>query len=149
MPVMMTNQHTNSGFTLIEVLVALLIVAIGLLSVAALQLQGLKYSHEAYLRSQINILAYDIAERMRLNRSNAASYVGNYTIPASAPAGCTTSTAGNAANDLACWRQQVFNALPPGGSANITANGDLYTITLSWLEKEDGTPREITYTFQP
>lgn len=145
----MINSNSNRGFTLIEVLIALLIVAVGLLSVAALQLQGLKYNHEAYLRSQINILAYDMAERMRLNRNNAADYVDDYEIPAAMPGGCDPAVAGDAVNDLACWRQQVFNALPPGGNANITANGDLYTVTLSWVEKEDGTQRNITYTFQP
>jgi type IV pilus assembly protein PilV len=146
----MINKNSTRGFTLIEVLVALLIVAVGLLSIAALQLQGLKFNHEAYLRTQISMLAYEIADSMRLNRANAADYVDNYTVTTAAPAGCVPGNAGDAANDLACWRQQVFYSIPPGGTANITEDAGLYTVTLSWKEKDEAaTERSITYTFQP
>ena len=50
------NITTDSGFTLIEVLVALLIVALGMLGNAMLQLQGMKNSNDAYLRSRLVFL---------------------------------------------------------------------------------------------
>lgn len=137
------------GFSLIEVLVALLILAIGVLGIAALQFKGLRYSHDAFLRSQINFLSYDIAELMRANRSNAASYVSNYTVavPTTAAA-CNYATASTAANDLGCWHRRVDAAIPPGSTANITAFGSLYTVALAWTDRE-GDTHTINYTFQP
>jgi type IV pilus assembly protein PilV len=137
------------GFSLIEVLIALLILAIGVLGIAALQFKGLRYSHDAFLRSQINFLAYDIGELMRANRSNAASYVGNYTVPAATGANaCNYATASTANNDLGCWHNRVDQAVPPGSTANITTFGNLYTVALAWTDRE-GATHTINYTFQP
>ncbi len=144
--------HTiENGFSLIEVLVTLLILAIGLLSIAAMQLRGLQYNQDAYMRSQVNMLAYDIADRMRLNRSNLAAYVSNYTVPVTTPTGCTEATGSNAANDLACWHVQLHNGLPPNSTAAIAVNAgnpNMYDITINWSDREN-TPRSVQYTFQP
>ncbi|OGT66360.1 MAG: type IV pilus modification protein PilV [Gammaproteobacteria bacterium RIFCSPLOWO2_01_FULL_47_190] len=148
MPMMkLQSKHEQSGFSLIEVLVTLLIIAVGLLSIAALQFKGLQYNQDAYMRSQINFLAYDIADRLRLNRDNAADYVANYTVPAAKPAGCDENAGVDAVNDLLCWRTQVYYALPPTSLANITAAGSMYTVALAWTDRE-GTTRNIEYTFQ-
>src|SRR5690606_3260878 len=61
-------QH---GFSLIEVLVALLVLSVGLLGLAMLQIEGLKHNTDAYYRTQATVLAYDIIDRMRAN-SDAA-----------------------------------------------------------------------------
>jgi type IV pilus assembly protein PilV len=135
------------GFTLLEVLVSMLVLAIGLLGVAAMQLRGLQYNHDAYLRSQISVLAYDVADRIRLNQSQAASYVGDYTVPTSAPSGCTQAAV-SASNDLARSHRQVYEALPPGSRANITVASNEYTISLEWDDRE-GESRAIAYTFIP
>ncbi|MFT4563858.1 MAG: type IV pilus assembly protein PilV [Gammaproteobacteria bacterium] len=140
------SRH-ESGFTLLEVLVAMLVLAVGLLGVAAMQMRGLQYSHDAYLRSQISILAYDIADRMRLNKANATSYASTYTVPAAAPGGCTISSV-TAANDLACWHRQVFDAIPPGSTADIILASGEYTVELEW-QNRDGTIRTVEYTFIP
>lgn len=71
------------GFTLVEVLVALLILSIGLLGLAGLQAGGLRSNHSAYLRSQAVMLAHDMADRMRSNPVAAAADC--YKIP---NAGC-------------------------------------------------------------
>lgn len=144
----LTKLSHSRGFNLIEVLVTMLIIAVGLLGIAALQFKGLQYNADAYSRSQINFLAYDIADRIRLNRDNAADYISNYTLTATAPTGCTQSTASDATNDLACWRQSVFNALPPGTEANITQASGVYEIELSWTDRSNLT-HDITYSFQP
>jgi len=137
----------GAGFTLIEVLITLLILAIGLLGVAALQFRGLQYNHDAYMRSQVNILAYDIADRMRLNKDNAASYVGNYTVDTTpGDNACNNATAGNAANDLGCWHNNVDFSLPPGSRANITADGTQYTVTMIWTDRE-GNSHSVPFTF--
>lgn len=148
-------QH--DGYTLIEVLVAVLILAIGLLGLAGLQLTSLKYNTDAYVRTQSTILAYDIIDRMRLNR--AAVGTGAYDVPAttdaaakiSAYTGCkdsgcacdkgTTCSASNLAlNDLGKWYDRLGRELPMADQeayrATISRNGNLVTVTLRWRERD-------------
>ncbi len=60
-------MKTNTGFTLIEVLIAMLVLAVGLLGLAGLQATSLRNNQSAYNRSQATQLAYDLADRMRAN----------------------------------------------------------------------------------
>ena len=142
------KRGAQTGFTLIEILVAMLILAIGMLGVAAMQLRGLQYNHDAYLRSQINLLAYDISDRMRLNRSNATSYLDTETLTTTRP-GCTAGLA-TAANDLNCWHQQGYDALPPGSQMDIVAGATgSFTAEISWSDREGNPATKVTYTFIP
>ena len=141
------------GFSLIEVLVTLLIIAVGLMSIAALQFKGLQYSNDAYMRSSYNILVYDIMDRMRNNSGSIAGYkMSSYTIPANAPSGCKEDTKPTAANDLKCWQEQLYAHLPPGSTAEIkdgtarTGAYDAYDISISWTSR-DGLRNEIKHTF--
>jgi len=138
--------NRNKGFSLIEVLVSLLILSIGLLGVASMQVQGLKFSHDAYLRTQISMVASDIIDRMRLNPGNAANYVSNYT-NTGANNGCVQANTG-AANDLNCWHNSVESTLPPGLQTNVTFASSLYTVSMIWTDR-DNTTRTISYTFLP
>ncbi len=122
----------SAGFTLLEAMIALVVLSVGLLGLAGLQAQGLRFNHDAYVRSQGTILAYDMIERMRTNAANAASYIGG------APATLCGAGGSLAENDRACWHQIVAQTLP-GGSATITAGGGgLYDITLTWLDRSSG-----------
>lgn len=129
------KRRRQSGFSLIEVLVAMLVLAIGLLGLAALQAQGLRFNHDAYVRTQATNLAYDIIDRIRTNRAN----VGSYT--AGDPGGLCSTTDADASNDLTCWYDALAAALP-GGSGVIAANGaaNFFDITVRWIDR---TPREI------
>ncbi len=69
----------NSGFTLVEVLVALIILSVGLLSMATLMMASLQTSQSAYMRSQASLLTYDIVERMRANYDQATT-TGAYVL---------------------------------------------------------------------
>jgi type IV pilus assembly protein PilV len=147
-------KNNVGGFTLIEVLVALLILAVGVMGIVALQFKTLQYSYDANLRSQVNFLAYDISDRMRGNRANAATYVSdannNYVVGTSVSAGtCTQATGASAANDMICWRQQIFQAMPPNSTASISGPvASLYTIALAWTDRS-GQTHTVNYTFQP
>src|SRR3989337_3769387 len=79
------------GFSLIEVLVALLILSIGLLGLAALQTTCLKYNTDSYFRTQATYFVYDIVDRMR---ANSASVVdgGTYDVPDTSSATSIIST---------------------------------------------------------
>ena len=134
-------QDRSRGFTLIEILVTLVVLSIGLLGLAGLQLNGLKSNHSAYLRSQATILTQDITDRMRANRTVAVT--GAYDIDigeAAASASCTgtgadCTAAGLAAADLYEWKTFLDDSLPTGdGSITRTAVGTntLVTVVVQW-----------------
>src|SRR5437868_13009110 len=68
------RMKNERGVGLIEVLITVLVLATALLALAALQLRSLQFNHSAYVRSQANIMVYDIVDRMRLNRTNITAY---------------------------------------------------------------------------
>lgn len=74
----MTMTKKVLGVSLVEVLVALLMLSVGLLGFAALQLQSLRFTNDTYLQSQGEILLYDMADRLRLNANVARG--GNYVL---------------------------------------------------------------------
>lgn len=120
----------QQGFTLIEVLVAVVVLAIGLLGLAGLQATAVRSNSSAYMRSQATVLAYDITERMRANRQAAPIYglcgkdVDN--------AGCS----GLAKQDVQAWRAALANTLP-SGTGNIDAADNVFTITIQWDDNRD------------
>lgn len=128
------NNHNTRGFSLIEVLVALLVLSVGLLGLAALQTVALKSNHSAYHRSQATFLAYDMLDRMRANRN--AAMAGDYNIAMNeSPASGTTV----AAQDLTDWiNNDVAQYIPSGdGAISCDANG-LCTVTVQWDESRAG-----------
>ena len=138
--------HINGqrGFTLLEVLIALLILSIGLLGLAALQTISLRSNEMASMRTAATHLAYDITDRMRANPGRTAPddppYFGvadqEYLLAAGTPPTATDSVA---ENDLVEWYTEV--ARLPGGRASITQCGacaePTYTITVQWNESRN------------
>ena len=72
----MNTPTCPRGFSLIEVLVAILVLAIGMLGVAALQATALRNSQSSYERTQAVVESYSIIDSMRANRS--AAVIGEY-----------------------------------------------------------------------
>ncbi len=147
------NQVTK-GFTLLEILIAMLVLAFGLLGLAGLQTAGLRNNQSAIHRSQATQLAYDIADRMRANTNNAKLYDSSIYItqaPASATTqtGCTTiantcTPTQMAQHDLFEWNRDIADNLPLGlGSISVTQ--PIYTITISWDDNHSGA-RDTTFT---
>lgn len=136
--------RNQRGFTLLEVLVTLLILSIGLLGLAGLQLAGLKMNDSAERRSQATILAYDILDRMRANRTVAETGAYNITT-ATAPA--AASCAGSSAScspttmknyDLYEWREALKKRLP-GGTGEVSVTGGTpptVTIKVQWNDEK-------------
>ena len=140
-------MQKQTGFTLIEVLVTVVILAVGLLGLAGLQATSLKFNSTAYQRSQATSLAYDIADRMRANvvaaRGSNVVPAGAYGIAlgAAAPTGTTL-----AAIDLQEWRRALANTLPSGtgvicrGTLSVTTwvcslgvvGSNVFTIGIQW-----------------
>lgn len=132
------RRRRESGFSIIEVLVALIVLAIGLLGLAALQAQGLRFNHDAFVRTQATHLAYDVVDRMRVNRTNLAAYTAVDTGGACDPLIATP------AMDLNCWYRGLAASLP-GGSGLITTNAtaNFFDITVRWIDR---TPRDFAGT---
>jgi type IV pilus assembly protein PilV len=133
-------SHALAGFTLLEVLIAVLVLSVGLLGLAGLQATGIKTNHSAYMRSQAVAYGYDIIDRMRANRLSALSGSYNIAIGAGAPAGSSI-----AQTDLREWKNLVAAHLPVGdASANI--NGGTVTVVVQWDDSraEGSTTETIT-----
>lgn len=110
------RRFNAQGSSLIEVLIAVVIISLGLLSVAALQTVALKSNNGSYLRSQATFLAYDLADRMR-------------AAPASALNGDYDDGAGG---DRAEWDARVLAQLGTGAAGVIVRNNRVVTITINW-----------------
>lgn len=119
-----STMRKQRGFSLLEALIALVIVSLGMLGIAGIIANSLKVNQGAQIRSQASWLAHDIIDSMRANRSAAADYAGADC--AAAPTGGTI-----AEDDLASWCAALLNALPSGtGTVNVA--GDLVTVTVQW-----------------
>ncbi len=114
----MTHWPTVAeGATLIEILVALLVVAIGLLGMAGLQAESLRQLQSAYLRTQAGMLGGDMLERVLANREGALA--GAYLAEAGVlntrcelPVGCHSVEL--AGHDIAQWQAVLQRTLPAG-----------------------------------
>ena len=125
-----TAKPTQGGFTLIEVLVAAVVLGIGLLGLAGLQATTVTLNQTSYLRSQASNLAYEITDAMRANRQAALD--GRYDLALGAtPSGDTL-----AAGDLSSWLGHVQATLPDG-QGSVTVAGDLATVTIRWDSSRD------------
>jgi type IV pilus assembly protein PilV len=126
----------SGGFTLIEIMVALLIVSIGLLGVATLQIKGYQFNHTAYSRTQAIFLAYDIMERMRVNANAARSGAYNSECKEVEEGDCDDDDCTPpqlATYDLAKWCESLQNTLK--GEVDASIQGDIsnnFTITIKW-----------------
>lgn len=124
----MMHNTTSKGFSLIEVMIALFILAVGVLGIIGLQLFAKQSNTEAIQRTAASALASDIVERMRMNKSALPSYISTQTpVPANTaipdPDPCSNSVtpcapAAVAARDLAIWHALI------SGAAAATAGGD-------------------------
>lgn len=135
------NLHRQAGTSLIEIGVTIVIMAIGLLGLAGLQGNSLRFLKTASQRSEAVQAAYDISDRMRANGAGLNSYI--YTTPYSSTissppsiSSCSPScTATDIANiDIATWLQNLAYRLN-GGAGYIVANAvGGYDVTVMWQE---------------
>jgi len=123
----------QQGFTLIEVLVALLVLSFGLLGLAALQNTGLRGVHGSSLISQAGLLAYDMADRIRANPDQAAYDGFETNCPENIPATPLVTA------DLAEWSCAVETLLPAGEGSiarQVVDTITRYTITVEWRDTQ-------------
>ncbi|WP_417788108.1 type IV pilus modification protein PilV [Stutzerimonas xanthomarina] len=121
--------YKEAGATLIEVLVAMVVLAIGLLGLAGLQATSIQSNHSAYYRSQATLLAGDLADRMRANRLEALTNAYLTDFPTSSSTNTVTGT--TAEKDVAEWLNQLALTLPDG-TGKVEKNDTLVTISVRW-----------------
>jgi type IV pilus assembly protein PilV len=167
-PSLRTSPSASRGFSLLEVLIAILIAAFGLLGVAGLQAYNLKHSHGSNLRALATMYAYDISDKIRANKKGfeAGSYDRQQgtSVTACYSSGC--SAAQMAQMDVHLWKQALAAALPggdgivcvdstpndgtpasPGCETNPSAP---YAIKIWWNERDgSGNLQRFTTAFRP
>lgn len=162
------KMKPQSGTTLMEVLVSLLVLSGGMLGMASVQTVSLKNNQAAYYRTQATSLSLDMVERMRANitavqNEDYDDATGAATASCFTAAGCNSTQM--ALQDILDWSAQVAAALPggdsvvcidsTGGDGTTLANacdgaGRVYAIKIWWDDNRDGTAgqRYVT-TMQP
>lgn len=158
------NKSINKkqGFTLLEVLIAIVIFSIGLLGLAKIQISSLRLTHDSLLRTTATLMAADMADRMRSNPTamnagikspyNASAGISNPTCLSS---GCTSNQM--AAQDLYEWNNMLATALPNGSgfvcidstpkdgsptapacdSVVLTPGKNIFVVKVWWTERID------------
>lgn len=146
----MNGRIKQSGVGILEVLIAVLVLATSLLAIASLQTRSLQYNQSAYWRSQANVLAQDMLELLRVNRENIAGLTFNY---GAAP--------GN--GDAQLWLANLQNLVPGGEGQVACANGPVAvvgigsvnttfcTVSVRWREgvetNDEGEGALVTFTY--
>lgn len=165
---MVQRWKRQAGVSLIEVLVAMLILSIGLLGMVGLQTTSLRNTQNAYLRTQATVFAGDMAERIRTNPQGVGG--GSYMVASGALTAACESAAGCASgalaqHDVARWQASLASALPSGsgrvcrdatpddGTVAAPAcdgSGNLLAIKIWWDGDRDGTAgQRFVMTVQP
>ena len=142
------NIHgkNHQGFSLIEVLVALVVLSIGMLSVATLYVRGLQFSQTALIRSEAVQLAADMADRIRSNSTATVSYGAGGANNNCIEGGIDCTPIQLAANDIFVRQNDIATKLPGGFGVILVNPGTLpstYTITVSWIDR--GSPGPLSY----
>jgi len=144
------KRHPAAGFTLIEVLVALVVMTVGMLGVAVLYVDGLRINRTSLYRTTAVALATDMAERIRSNQN--ADYEGfGPGLDGNCDIGPTCTPDELADDDWWRWRLALDTYLPTGTVAKIikTPTGpgnrmNRFDIRLSWPEV--GSPDPVSFT---
>ena len=132
----------QKGFTLLEVLISMIVLAIGLLGMAGMQITSLRNNGSAYNKGQATQLAYDMVDRMRANKGAEKTYATIEPTSATEQLSCKQvadpcSNVQMATNDLYQWNNLVVKVLP-SGQGTITYVAPVFTVSVSWDDDRNG-----------
>ena len=146
------SQHKQKGFSLIEALVAFLILSVGMLGIASLQTMSLKSGHTAALRTVAVVKVEEILESIRSNPTVIANYaagtgdmgIDNGCSQTAVPAAACTP-AQMALDELFRWKNSLIEALPNNAAttASVTITPpvppstlNLIVVSVNWSERD-------------
>ena len=155
------KPHQQRGIGLLEVLLAVILLSVGFLATARMQVEGMRYSQGAYALSQAKFMVLDMTERMRANRTgmNSNAYKGKSTSAGTFNPSCVVNSTACSPQDIAladihAWSQNLhavsgssgFAPLLPS-SPSIEAGGTItydvaegsYSVSVQWSEAVNGT----------
>jgi len=162
---MMQRCSLQTGFSLLEVLIAIVVLTAGLLGLASLQVKSQQFNSHSYYSTQATVITHDMLERMRANI--AGQQAGYYHLPvAQLVSSCYTTVGCNtqemAQNDVYEWsglgQTSIAEKLPQGKavvcldstpndgspqSAECDGTGRIYAIKIWWQDTE---PRQMITT---
>lgn len=153
---LLTPAGRQSGIGLLEVLVAVILLSVGFLAAARMQVEGMRFSHEAYTLSQAKFMVLDMTERMRVNRDalKGDDYKGMSTRAGTSYPGCITNgtpctPSDVAVADLHAWSQNLHapdnvtdfvpllpssGTIPARGNIDYDAAEGAYRVSVQWSE---------------
>ncbi len=144
-------MHGHSrGFTMLEAVIALLVLSIGLLGMAGLQSTSARLSGESHMRSITTLAASEIIDKIRMRtgkqgRDMRAGVIDEYATTGAA-AGCDYS-ASAIEDDLACWQTSLAAQLPDGQGEVIDDGNGFVTVRISWEDRETGDTESIDWSY--
>ena len=145
---MTMNKHPGRqqrGFSLVEVLIALIIMSVGMLGIAGLYVQSMQAGRTSMFRHHAVTMAGDVADRIRANPRAGVGYAGFGADNGCVGQGIDCNEAAMAAHDIFLWDQQAAESLPNG---DVTIQFDdtvvppEYTIMVDWDEPGE----QLNYT---
>ena len=131
-------RKAASGFTLIEILIALIILSIGLLGIAAVQLASVRNSHASFERSIAVVQARDLAERMWAGLCDLYDADGNIDANVETAIRNAWEADQNAAGTF------IGQAWDP----TLARNGDVWTITIEWMPRIQDQAEQLVHSFR-
>lgn len=134
------------GFSLIEVMIAVLILGLGLLAFALLQTMNVRFSKSANQRTQATNLAYEMLDQMRVNRVAAVAYVGNYAATDTnldTDASCRPNGVVSPVRFRALWQCRLQYTLGVGTVARVTFDNRVAIVNITWNDASQNETFEV------
>jgi len=126
-------MRAQRGISLIEVMVAVIIFSVGLLGLAALQLNSIRFNESASVRGHAIFLAQEMADRIRA-RPPGLDLDSYKLAKGDSPSCANPATCAANLRDLSEWRTNLLAQLP-SGTGTVAVDGNRITITVIWSEQ--------------
>ena len=143
-------KQQQAGMTLIEVLVAALILGLGLLGAASAQINALKYTDSARMSTQASFIAYDMLDRMRANATGDYRFSGVDVATSTSTPTSTSSVAGIVGQDLSDFKRNIRAFGGENARGVISVSDRQVSINIYWddsrAEKKDAAFQSFTLT---
>lgn len=132
------SRHRAGGFTLLEVMIAILILGFGLLGLAMMQTMSVRFSESSNQRTQATNLVYELLDQMRSNRLLVAQYTAASFTATATGTNCSYPASGAAVSvsaNITLWQCRARATLGEGSSAVVTYVDGVATVSLNWNDQ--------------